>query len=122
MEKIYEIQNLGNFPGVLSGIVKSDASPSFTGDGYIGMYQFKSSAELAPPISAFANFFGLSAGTAQIATLLQVEVGKDLAGKHIENAYLNFKVEHGDVGWASLTATSFDADGSLEFFRTHFAR
>jgi hypothetical protein len=90
----YQLTDLGNGGGT---------NQTFAGTGYVGMYQ-----------NSFTNLFGLEQSNFS-KTALQADISS-LIGNQIVSATLSFSLLDGSNLTQSVTATSFDADGTLGHF------
>lgn len=95
----YDILDIADF----ANYSDSDLSQTWTGDGFIGMYD-----------DSFVHLFGIEIEDFS-RTALNVDVSA-LAGATITSAYLEFVLDFNSGTTQDVTVTSFDADGTLGYF------
>ena len=99
----YDLKDIG----VFNSYMDTHTSDTFTGTGFVGLY---GSVE---GTNAFGHLFGLE-GSDYSHTALNVDIG-GLAGSSINSAVLDFTLLNGSAGTQTVTATSFDANGTLAY-------
>ncbi len=95
------------FIGTWDGYTTNDTSLTFSGDGYVGMYDAVQNDE-----DKFAALFGLEQ-TNYSRTNIQVGIG-GLAGQTITSAVLSFVLRDGG-GSQDVLVTGYEGDGALGY-------
>lgn len=98
----YALPDIGSFPT----FTNTDTTASYTGTGFVGLTGPRAG-------DAFDHLLGLELGDFS-RTALNVDVS-GLAGSTINSATLSFDLLDGASGFQDLTATSFNADGTLAY-------
>jgi hypothetical protein len=99
----YDIKDIGTF----SSYTDTQTSDTFTGTGFVGLYGSTEGS------ISFAHLFGIEHSDYS-HTALNVDVS-GLAGSTINGAFLDFTLLNGYPETQSVTATSFDANGTLAY-------
>lgn len=98
----YTISDINTSPNYTS----SNVGQTFSGTGFVGMYNFGAPGE-------FAHLFGLES-TNFSRTAIQVDLSA-LAGATISSAILSFSILDGQGGTQSITLGSYLEDGQLGY-------
>jgi hypothetical protein len=104
----YTITDIGTFAGYSDGT----QTDTFSGTGFVGIYPDGGGNG---PSGAFVHLFGLeNYGSVYSETELEVDISA-LDGQHITSATLSYVIANGDGGAATISATSYSANGTLSY-------